>query len=123
MSAVTAACIFSRKEIYEEVGYMDEKFAVAFNDIDFCLKIREKGYLIVYNPYVELKHYESKSRGAENTPEKKKRFEGEIRRFEEKWGRILKEGDPYFNPNFRLDVNDYIIKEEKAINIEDKVGE
>ena len=123
LSAVTAACIFSRKEIYEEVGYMDEKFAVAFNDIDFCLKIREKGYLIVYNPYVELKHYESKSRGAENTPEKKKRFEGEIRRFEEKWGRILKEGDPYFNPNFRLDVNDYIIKEEKAINIEDKVGE
>lgn len=110
LSAVTAACIFSRKEIYEEVGYMDEKYAVAFNDIDFCLRIREKGYLIVYDPYVELTHYESKSRGYEDTPEKQERFQGEIDRFERKWGYILEKGDPYFNPNFRLDVEDYKVK-------------
>lgn len=83
LSAVTAACIMNPRSVYEEVGYMDEGYAVAFNDVDFCLKIREKGYLIVYNPFVEFKHYESKSRGTENTPEKIKRFQGEISRFKE----------------------------------------
>lgn len=107
LSAVTAACIISRKEIYEEVGYMDESFEVAFNDLDFCLKIREKGYLIVIDPFVELMHYESKSRGYEDTEEKIKRFQGEIKRFQTKWGDILKKGDPYFNPNFSLDIEDY----------------
>ncbi|NLC87189.1 MAG: glycosyltransferase family 2 protein [Clostridiaceae bacterium] len=110
LSAVTAACIISRKEIYEEVGYMDEKFEVAFNDLDFCLKIREKGYLIAIDPFVELIHYESKSRGYEDTEEKRKRFQGEINRFKEKWNTILEKGDPYFNPNFRLDIEDYKIK-------------
>lgn len=110
MSAVTAACIISRKEIYEEVGYMDESFEVAFNDLDFCLKIREKGYLIVIDPFVELIHYESKSRGYEDTPEKIKRFQGEIKRFQKKWKKILEEGDPYFNKNFRLDIEDYRIR-------------
>lgn len=114
LSAVTAACIFSRREIYEEVGYMDEKFAVAFNDIDFCLKIREKGYFIVYNPYVELTHYESKSRGYEDTPEKMKRFQGEIKRFQEKWNDILQKGDPYFNKNFSLDTESYKIETRKV---------
>lgn len=109
LSAVTAACILSRKEIYEEVGYMDETFEVAFNDLDFCLKIREKGYLIVIDPFVELTHYESKSRGYEDSPEKIKRFQGEIKRFQEKWETILEEGDPYYNPNFRLDIEDYKI--------------
>ena len=109
LSAVTAACIFSRKEIYEEVGYMDEKFEVAFNDMDFCLKIREKGYLIVENPYVELIHYESKSRGLEDSPEKVKRFNKEIERFQDKWSEFLKKGDPFFNRNFRLDIEDYLI--------------
>ena len=81
LSAVTGACLFSKRSIYEEVGYMEEElFKVAFNDVDFCLKIREKGYLIVYNPYIEFIHYESKSRGYENTPEKIKRFQGEIKR-------------------------------------------
>lgn len=74
VSAVTGACLFARREIYEEVGFMDEEqFAVAFNDVDFCLKIREKGYLIVYNPYIELIHYESKQE-AMNIP--KKRMKG-----------------------------------------------
>lgn len=101
VSAVTGACLFSRKSIYEEVGYMDEKdFAVAFNDVDFCLKIREKGYLIVYNPYIELMHYESKTRGYENTPAKKERFEKEANNFKNKWKKVIKEGDPYLNKNF-----------------------
>lgn len=113
LSAVTAACMIGRKSIYEEVGYMSEEFEVAFNDIDFCLKVREKGYLIIYDPYVELTHYESKSRGYEDTPEKKERFSGEIQKFGKRWKDILDKGDPYFNPNFRLDVSDYIIKAEK----------
>lgn len=113
LSAVTAACIISRKEIYEEVGYMDESFEVAFNDIDFCLKIREKGYLIVYDPFVELLHYESKSRGYEDTEEKIKRFQGEIKRFQTNWKHVLEKGDPYFNPNFSLDVEDYKVSTNK----------
>ncbi len=114
MSAVTAACMLAKRNVYEEVDYMDEGFAVAFNDIDFCLKIREKGYLIIYDPYVMLTHYESKSRGYEDTPEKQKRFLGEIERFEKRWKKELEAGDPYFNPNFRLDVNDYIVKNTKV---------
>lgn len=110
LSAVTAACIMNPRSVYEEVGYMDEGFAVAFNDVDFCLKIREKGYLIVYNPFVEFKHYESKSRGAENTPEKIKRFQGEIARFKERWQDFLDEGDPYYNINLSLDTEQYHIK-------------
>lgn len=104
VSAVTGACLFARRQIYEEVGYMDEeKFAVAFNDVDFCLKIRQKGYLIVYNPYVELIHYESKTRGYENTKEKKERFDKEAQNFKEKWKDVLKKGDPYGNINFAKD--------------------
>jgi GT2 family glycosyltransferase len=110
LSAVTAACIMNPKAIYEEVGYMNEKLAVAFNDVDFCLKIREKGYLIVYNPYVEFWHYESKSRGQENTPEKIRRFQGEMQTFEERWGDILYYGDPYYNINLSLDTEVYHMK-------------
>lgn len=110
LSAVTAACIMNPKAIYEEIGYMNEKLAVAFNDVDFCLKIREKGYLIVYNPYVEFWHYESKSRGQENTPEKIRRFQGEMQTFEERWGDILYYGDPYYNINLSLDTEVYHMK-------------
>ncbi len=110
LSAVTGACLFSRKSIYEEVGFMNEKLAVAFNDVDFCLKIREKGYLIVYNPFVEFIHYESKSRGQEDTPEKIKRFQGEINTFEKRWQNFLDEGDPYYNINLSLDTEVYHMK-------------
>ncbi len=110
LSAVTAACIMTSKKIYEEVGFMDEKLAVAFNDVDFCLKIREKGYLIVYNPFVEFVHYESKSRGEENTPEKIKRFQGEINTFKERWQDFLHKGDPYYNINLSLDTEVYHMK-------------
>lgn len=110
LSAVTAACIMTPKKIYEEVGYMDESLAVAFNDVDFCLKIRKKGYLIVYNPFVEFIHYESKSRGLENTPAKKKRFKNEINIFTQKWQNFLDEGDPYYNVNLSLDTEVYHLK-------------
>ena len=98
------------KRIYEEVGYMDENLAVAFNDVGFCLKIREKGYLIVYTPYVEFTHYESKSRGLEDTPAKKKRFKNEINIFEKRWQDFLDEGDPYYNINLSLDTEVYHMK-------------
>lgn len=114
LSAVTAACIITPRAIYDEVGFMDEDLAVAFNDVDFCLKIREKGYLVVYNPFVEFWHYESKTRGQENTPEKIKRFQGEICRFEQRWGNILDEGDPYYNPNLSLDTEVYHMKNIKV---------
>ena len=110
-SAVTAACIMSKKAIYEEVGYMDEDMPVAFNDLDFCLKIRKTGKLIVYDPFVTLKHYESKTRGYEDTPEKIERFEKEITKFQNKWKEIYEKGDPYYNPNFSLKSCDYKIRE------------
>lgn len=109
-SAVTGACLFAKRKIYNEVGYMDENLKIAFNDIDFCLKAREKGYLIVWTPHIELKHFESKSRGYENSNEKQQRFSMEKSLFEKKWADILANGDPYFNKNFRLDLEDYIIK-------------
>ncbi len=106
-SAVTAACLMVRHDLYKEVGGLTEEFAVAFNDIDFCLKIRSLGRLVVYNPYAELHHYESKSRGYEDTPEKIKRFNSEIERFQKRWTDILKHGDPYYNPNLTLSTSDF----------------
>ncbi len=111
MSAVTAACLMIKASVYEEVGGLDEEhFKVAFNDVDLCLKVRQAGYLVVWTPYAEAYHYESKSRGYEDTPEKIKRFQGEINYFKEKWSDILKDGDPYYNPNLALDKGDYSLK-------------
>ena len=114
LSAVTGACLMAPKSVYEEVDWMNENLAVAFNDVDFCLKIREKGYLVVYNPFVEFWHYESKSRGQENTPAKIKRFQGEMSTFEQRWGDILDEGDPYYNVNLSLDTEVYHMKNIKV---------
>ena len=109
-SAVTAACMMVKRSVFEEVGGLTEELAVAFNDIDFCMKVRQKGYLIVYNPYAELYHYESKSRGLEDTPEKLERFHKEIRIFETRWPEIMKNGDPYYNPNLSLETQDFSLK-------------
>lgn len=114
LSAVTGACLMAKTKIYEEVGWMNEDLAVAFNDVDFCLKIREKGYLVVYNPFVEFWHYESKSRGQEDSPEKIKRFQGEISTFERRWADFLEKGDPYYNLNLSLDTEVYHIKNIKV---------
>ncbi len=109
VTAVTGACLLVGREQYDEVGGLDEAFSVAFNDVDFCLKLRRAGYLNVFTPFCELFHYESKSRGMEEG-EKLKRFQNEVALFREKWKAELEAGDPYFNPNFSLDYSDYTIK-------------
>ena len=98
------------REVFTQVDGFCEELAVAFNDIDFCLKVRRAGKLIVYNPYAELYHYESKSRGLEDTPEKVARFNKEIAVFEKRWPDILRTGDPYYNPNLTLDSQDFSLK-------------
>ncbi len=110
LSACTAACLMMKKSVFDEVGGLDERFKVAFNDVDLCMKIRKAGYLIVFTPFAELYHYESISRGAEDSPEKVKRFQGEIKLFEEKWGEELLKGDPYYNPNLTLEREDFSYK-------------
>lgn len=112
-SAVTAACMMVKTSIYDEVNGLDENFQVAFNDVDFCMKVRDKGYLVVYTPFAKLYHYESKTRGDEDTPEKRKRFAGEIKLFKSKWAKQLHDGDPYFNKNFRLDSYLFVINVDK----------
>ncbi len=112
-SAVTAACMMTKAEIFREVGGFTEELSVAFNDIDYCLKVRRLGKLVVYNPYAQLYHYESKSRGAENTPQKRKRFHQEIMIFYQRWKELLEQGDPYYNPNLTLDRADFSLKTRK----------
>ena len=109
LSAVTAACMLTKKSLFEEVGGFDEvNLPIAFNDVDYCLKLREKGYLIVYTPYAVLYHYESLSRGYEDTPEKQARFLREVKYMREKWGHIL-DNDPYYNPNLTREREDFSI--------------
>lgn len=111
LSAVTAACLMVRRSVFDEVEGLNEEFKVAFNDIDFCLKVRKAGYLVVYNPYAQFYHYESKSRGQENSADKVARFRQEIGLFGERWGELLENGDPYYNPNLTLDKADFSLKE------------
>ena len=110
LSAVTAACMMIKRPVFEEAGRLEEQLKVAFNDVDLCLKIRKNGYLIVYDPYVELYHYESKTRGAEDTKEKVRRFQSEIEYMRCHWIDILKNGDPAYNPNLTLKKWDYSLK-------------
>ncbi len=106
LSAVTAACMMTPKDVFEKAGGFGEEFRVAYNDVDYCLKVRDMGLLVVYNAFVEAYHYESASRGAEDTPEKKKRLKKESGLFCAKWPDILKDGDPYYNVNLTLDSGD-----------------
>jgi O-antigen biosynthesis protein len=108
-SAVTAACLMMRKEVFEEIGGFNEDLAIAFNDVDLCLTIKDKGYLIVYTPYSQLFHHESLSRGYENTPEKQERFFKEYLLMRENWGAVINKGDPYYNPNLTLEREDFSI--------------
>lgn len=110
LSAVTAACMMVKRSVYEELGGLEEKLKVAFNDVDFCLRARDKGYLVVYNPEVKLYHYESKSRGTEDSKEKIRRFQNEIEYMRSHWLKLLKEGDPMYNPNLTLTKWDYSLK-------------
>lgn len=110
-SAVTAACAMIKKSVFDEVGGFEEDLAVAFNDIDLCLKVRKKGYKILYNPSAVLYHYESKSRGYEDTPEKIIRFQKECKYFATRWDDIVTNGDPYYNPNLSLTKTDFSLRE------------
>jgi GT2 family glycosyltransferase len=102
LSCVTAACVAVRRSVYDEVGGFDEKnLAVAFNDVDFCIRVREAGYRIIWTPHAELYHYESVSRGVDTTPEKSARFLAEIKHMRAKWSEIL-DNDPFYNPNLSL---------------------
>ena len=99
VSAVTAACLLVKRSVYEEVGGLEEEFQVAFNDVDFCLKVRKAGYLIVYDADVKLFHYESKSRGMEDTTDRFIRFGNEMMLLNSKWDILSTFVDPYYNPN------------------------
>ena len=110
MSAVTAACLLMKKEVFEQAGGFTEELAVAFNDVDLCLKVRKNGYLIVYDPYAKLYHMESKTRGAEDSKEKVRRFQTEIEYMRCHWIDILKNGDPCYNKNLSLTKWNYSLK-------------
>lgn len=139
VSAVTGACMLVKKALYDELGGLSEEFAVALNDVDFCLRVREKGLLVVFTPFAELYHFESKSRGSDLKLSKKERaklekenaakgkrsadgtamdnssrYNKEAALFRNKWKDILAKGDPYYNVNFSLDRSDYSLKLHKA---------
>ncbi|MCI5698893.1 MAG: glycosyltransferase family 2 protein [Lachnospiraceae bacterium] len=109
-SAVTAACMMMKREVFEKIGGFEEQLSVAFNDVDLCLRTNEAGYLVVYDPYVELYHYESKSRGTEDSEEKVRRFQCEIEFMRTRWEKLLKKGDPYYNKNLSLSKWNYSLR-------------
>lgn len=110
VTAVTGACLMVKRSLYEKAGGLDESFAIALNDVDFCLRLREMGFLNVWNPYCELYHFESISRGLDDAGEKARRYDEESARFREKWKAQLAKGDAYYNVNFSLDRSDYALK-------------
>ncbi|MBQ8198007.1 MAG: glycosyltransferase [Lachnospiraceae bacterium] len=116
VSAVTGACMMVKKSLYEELGGLDEEFAVALNDVDFCLKVREKGLLNIFTPFAELYHFESKSRGSDKNDSRAIRYQQESDRFKIKWEKVLAAGDPYYNPNFSLDHSDFTVNWKRAKN-------
>lgn len=110
VSAVTGACLMVKKSLYDEIGGLDENFAVSLNDVDLCLRLREKGLLNIFTPFAEMYHYESISRGSDLTGEGAERYNKESEAFRNKWKEVLELGDPYYNPNFSLDRSDYSVK-------------
>lgn len=117
MSAVTAACMMVRRDIFNSVSGFDEGFEVAYNDVDFCLRLRDSGKLIVYWPYVELYHYESLSRGHDTSPKKKIRLHKEASKLNERWTRYYTEGDPYYNPNLYRENGMYLLNPKVPNNL------
>jgi len=110
-SAVTGACMMTKRSLFNEVGGLDEKnLAISLNDIDYCLRLRKRGYLVVYTPYAMLYHHESMSRGSDDAPEKILRFQREIEYFRARWGSVIDRGDPYYSRNLVLDRFDFSIK-------------
>ncbi len=114
VSAVTGACLMTKKADFDQVGGLNEDLAVALNDVDYCLRLRRKGLLNVFTPFAELFHYESRSRGTDVTEEadkdKAERYNRECDLFKTIWKEELEKGDPYFNPNFSLDHSNFVLK-------------
>lgn len=110
VTAVTGACLMVKRKLWDEVGGLSEEFKISLNDVDFCLKLRKKGYLNVFTPFAELYHFESVSRGLDDNGEKAERYNQESAVFREKWKAELEAGDPYYNPNFSLDRSDFSVK-------------
>lgn len=110
VSAVTGACLMVKKTLYDALGGLDESFAVALNDVDFCLRLRDMGLWNVWNPYCELYHFESVSRGSDLDGERAARYEKECELFRSRYAKLLEQGDPYYNVNFSLDRSDYTLK-------------
>ena len=108
--AVTGACLMMRKSLFEELGGLDEGFAVSLNDVDLCIRAWKSGHVNVFTPFAELYHFESVSRGLDDKGEKAKRYDRESAAFREKWKDLLEKGDPYYNPNFSLDRSDFALK-------------
>ena len=117
LNAVTAACLMIKSKIFDEINGFEEDLKIAFNDIDLCLRVRDKGYLVVYNPYSSFYHYESKSRGLEDTPEKVKRFNNEFAYFVHRWKDKLNVIDEYYNPNLTLRQNNFALRNLKYESI------
>lgn len=110
-SAVTAACLMCRREVFKQIGGFDETLAVAFNDVDLCLKMQQLGYQNVSLPHVVLYHHESKTRGAENTLAKRRRFQQELKVMQHRWSDLLKR-DPCYSPHLTLEREDYSLRVE-----------
>lgn len=111
--AVTGACLMMRKALYKGLGGLDEKLAVALNDVDLCIRVWKTGRVNVFTPFAELYHYESASRGTDQSGQNAQRYEKECELFKERWKELLEEGDPYYNPNFSLDRSDFALKVEE----------
>ncbi|MGN0277865.1 MAG: glycosyltransferase family 2 protein [Lachnospiraceae bacterium] len=112
--AVTGACLMMRKSLFEQLGGLDESFAVSLNDVDLCIRAWKAGYVNVFTPFAELYHYESVSRGLDDQGEKAQRYNRESEAFRAKWKDLLEQGDPYYNPNFSLDRSDFALKYEPS---------
>ena len=108
--AVTGACLMMRKKVFDELGGLDENFAVSLNDVDLCVRAWKAGYVNVFTPFAELYHFESVSRGLDDQGEKAERYNRESEAFREKWKEVLEAGDPYYNPNFSLDRSDFALR-------------
>ena len=109
VSAVTAACLVIRRAAFEAVGGLDEELTVAFNDVDFCLRVREAGYRNLWTPFAELVHHESASRGSDITPAKARRFAQEYAAMQRRWGAVLL-NDPYYSPHLTYDREEFSLR-------------
>jgi GT2 family glycosyltransferase len=116
VSAATAACLLIPKAVFDEINGLDEKLKVAFNDVDLCLRIRQKGYWIVQTPHAKLYHYESKSRGQDISEENRKRFDSEKRFMMDRWGKEILGGDPFYNRNFSYYGGEHLLRQKDEIH-------